>query len=229
MSISPIGRQFRKWTNHDVPGSVAARCRANRLALFASLLNRLPRPLRILDIGGEEGFWSQSSPYLPAGLEVTLLNLLLQPGSDKRYGRVQADACSVPFSDREFDVVFSNSVIEHIGSFEGQERMAAEVRRVGKRYFVQTPSKWFPLEPHFLIPGFQFMPVGWRSWIASHYASGWYCRPGDPDAARREVESIRLMTGKECRRLFPEADIRIERLFGWTKSYLILGGWSGTG
>jgi hypothetical protein len=221
-----IGAQLRKWTDHDLAGSVAARCRLRRLALFSALLNELPRPLKILDIGGEAGFWNAVSENTLTGLEVTLLNLAFPSETGARFPRVLGDARHMPFlSDHEFDVVFSNSVLEHLGTFEDQSRMAAEVRRVGRRYFVQTPSKWFPLEPHFLVPAFQFLPLTWRVWIAGHYGGGWYCRPGDRTAARKEVESIRLLTERECRRLFPGATLRIERLFGMTKSYMIVSGW----
>ena len=69
------------------------------------------------------------------------------------------DAVDMPgISDGAFDVVFSNSVIEHVETYENQRRMAAEIRRVGRRYFVQTPNRHFPLEPHFLVPGFQLLP-----------------------------------------------------------------------
>ncbi len=225
MSSGPVGGRLRQWTNHDSPDSVAARCRQARFDVFVSLLNRLPRPWRILDIGGEAGFWTAAPAHLLADLDVTLLNLMVQPNGDSRFRRVKGDARYLPFlSDHEFDVVFSNSVIEHLGNFEEQRKMADEVRRVGKTYFVQTPSKWFPLEPHFLFPCFQFLPFVCRVWLASHYRGGWYCHPGDPEGARREVESIRLLTSRECRTLFPGAEVRVERMFGWTKSYMIVGG-----
>jgi 2-polyprenyl-3-methyl-5-hydroxy-6-metoxy-1,4-benzoquinol methylase len=66
------------------------------------------------------------------------------------------------FQNDEFDIVFSNSVIEHVGSYEEQNLMASEVRRVGKRYFIQTPNLFFPIEPHFLFPFFQFLPLDYR-------------------------------------------------------------------
>lgn len=62
------------------------------------------------------------------------------------------------FGDSSFDVVFSNSVIEHLFTFENQRRMAREVQRVGKAFWVQTPNFWFPMEPHFHVPGWQWMP-----------------------------------------------------------------------
>ena len=60
------------------------------------------------------------------------------------------------FKDKSFDAVFSNSVIEHVGTFEDQKMMANEVIRVTNFYFIQTPNLYFPIEPHFLVPFFQF-------------------------------------------------------------------------
>jgi len=54
--------------------------------------------------------------------------------------------------DGEFDLVFSNSVIEHVGDFERMRQFVHEARRVAKSYWIQTPSKWFPIEPHCGMP-----------------------------------------------------------------------------
>ncbi|MEO7648000.1 MAG: methyltransferase type 11, partial [Gemmatimonadaceae bacterium] len=127
--------------------------------------------------------------------------------------------------DAEFDVVFSNSVIEHLGNFAAQMRMANEVRRVGKRYFIQTPNLFFPLEPHFLVPGFQFFPLGLRAWMVSSFDVGWYRRIPDLHQARAEVESVRLLSRTDLRRLFPEARIYKERFAGIVKSFVAYHGW----
>jgi hypothetical protein len=219
-----LHHQLRRLTDHYNSQSLASQFRRKRIASFAALLNRLSGPVHILDVGGDEKFWD-TGPGQDHRLQVTLLNLLANPSKNARYRMVRADARFIPFPAREFDVVFSNSVIEHLGSYENQRKMADEIRRVGKRCFVQTPSKWFPLEPHFLFPAFQFLPFSWRVWIASHYAAGWYCHPGDPDSARKEVESIRLLTKQDCTRLFPGSTVLVERLFGFPKSYLIIDGW----
>ena len=219
-----LGRQLRQLTDHYNAQSLASQFRRKRFSAFAALLNRLSGCVHILDVGGDEQFW-EIGPGRDDRLQVTLLNLLASRPQNPRYRMVKANACFMPFHDRKFDVVFSNSVIEHLGGFEHQKKMADEVQRVGKRYFVQTPSKWFPLEPHFLFPGFQFLPFSWRVWIASHYTVGWYCHPGDRKAARQEVESIRLLTKRECAWLFPGATVLVERVCGLPKSYLIIGGW----
>ena len=79
----------------------------------------------------------------------------------------------------EFDIVFSNSVIEHLGDIEGQRRMAKEIRRVGKYYYLQTPNRNFPVEPHFQFPFFQFLPKWLRTAIVRRWSIGWYpCEGG---------------------------------------------------
>ena len=90
--------------------------------------------------------------------------------------------------DNEFDIVFSNSVIEHVGDFWKQKLFSSEIQRVGKRYFVQTPSFWFPYEPHTLIPFYQFFPVNIKMLLRQVYPKSTY--------PVEELLSISLLTKK---------------------------------
>jgi hypothetical protein len=182
--------------------------------------------VEILDVGGTQQFWELMLGGDHSDIRVTLLNIEHQPVSSKRFVSAVGDACSMPeFPAKTFDIVFSNSVIEHVGSFENQRRMANEIRRIGRRYFVQTPNKRFPLEPHFLFPWFQYLPLQARAWLVNHFDVGWYRRITDSDAARREVESIRLLTRRDFAELFPDALIHEERIGPLTKSFVAVGGW----
>ncbi len=157
-------------------------------------------------------------------VEITVLNLDEEPRPDLRI--VRGDARHMPeFTDGTFDIVFSNSVIEHVGSFEDQQAMAREVARVGKRYFVQTPNRYFPIEPHFFFPGFQFLPIAVRAWLVRHVDLGFSKRTSDPQEARERVESIELLSHGNMRRLFPDGKIYRERFAGLTKSFVAYGGW----
>lgn len=217
---------LRKIADNQDPSSLASKLRRKRFAFFQRLLKELPRPIRILDVGGTEVYWMGMGFDEWDDCEVTLLNVCVQQTATKNVVSMAGDARQMPqFGDSSFDVVYSNSVIEHLGTFEDQQRMADEVQRVGKRYFVQTPNRYFPLEPHFLFPFFQFLPFEMRVWIASHYRVGWACHPGDPVAARKEVESIRLLSRKDFVMLFPNASIYPEQIFGMTKSWIAFGGW----
>jgi hypothetical protein len=158
-------------------------------------------------------------------LEITMLNLTsgwTRPG----FRSVVGDARDMrQFADGEFDVVFSNSVIEHVGQPDAQRQMASEIKRVGKRYFVQTPNRNFPLEPHFFFPGFQFLPLSTRIWLLQHFDLGWYKKIPDYTAARNEVEPIRLLSHRDVTRLFPEGTLYNERFAGLTVSFVIYAGW----
>jgi SAM-dependent methyltransferase len=129
--------------------------------------------------------------------------------------RVVGDGCALPFGDKSFDVAFSNSVIEHLSTFEKQVRFAQEFRRTGHRYFLQTPNKWFPIEPHYLFPFFQFLPVAIQRWLHTHFDIGTF-RKTD------RFGTIRLMTRKELERLFPEGRLVPERIGPLVKSWYVV-------
>jgi hypothetical protein len=206
--------------------SLATRMRRERFALFLSLLQKLEGHVEILDIGGTQEFWTLMTGGDPGDARITLLNIEHQPVSSAKFVSAVGDARAMPqFADKSFDVVFSNSVIEHVGDYRGQQRMAHEVMRVGRRYFVQTPNKRFPLEPHFLFPFFQYLPDEVRAQLVHRFDIGWYKRIPSLDEARAEVDSIRLLTRRRFSNLFPDAEIYEEKLFGLTKSFVAFGGW----
>lgn len=201
--------------------------RRRRFAFFLSLLDEIKRPARVLDVGGTPEFWQLMGLHELNDISITILNLQAHPVSAPLFESVAGDARDLGrYADKSFDVVFSNSVIEHLGPhFSDQRLMAKEVERVGQRYFVQTPNRHFPLEPHFLVPGFQFMPVRLRAWMVSTFDVGWYKRIPDRMAARKEVESISLLSKRQLRTLFPKAGIYEEKMLGMTKSFVAFGGW----
>jgi SAM-dependent methyltransferase len=219
-------RLLKKLANNSDPASLAVKLRRRRFEFFLQLLETVPGQIRVLDVGGTPDFWRTMPDSGRDRLRITLVNLVREPGEGSDMESVVGDARDLSmFGDADFDVVFSNSVIEHLGSFAAQMRMANEVRRVGKRYFIQTPNRFFPLEPHFLVPGFQFFPLGLRAWMVSRFDVGWYRRIPDIHQARAEVESVRLLSRADLRGLFPEAHIYEERFAGIVKSFVAYGGW----
>lgn len=195
--------------------------RRQRLQVFLEALR--PGPLtRILDVGGYVDNWEG---VVPIESPVTLLNLSLPPNVasvPKRYTCLAGDGRKMNFPDGSFDIVFSNSVIEHVGSFEDQKRFAAEVRRVGKKIYLQTPNRWFFIEPHFVTVFVHFLP--WsiaRRLIRFCSYRGWV-RSGDNIDLKRLAEELRLLSGKELKELFPDCEIHRERLFGMTKSFMVV-------
>jgi hypothetical protein len=213
-----VGMLFRFADNGD-ERSAAYRFRRDRVRKFAELLAPVRGELRILDVGGSAEFWSAYRDELQRPAAITVLN--------RSFGEqphlpwityVSGDACDLHmFADQQFDMCFSNSVIEHIDA-DGQFRMAQEIRRVGRGYFVQTPNAHFPIEPHFLVPGWQFMPVALRARLLQLRDWGWMKRTPDPLRAREVVESILLLTANQLRRLFPDGRIYRERIGPLTKS-----------
>jgi hypothetical protein len=201
--------------------SLATKLRQRRFALFVCLLASMPRPIKILDIGGTQGFWERMNFTDEPGIEVVILNVSHLPTTYDNFISVVGDARDMKaFADGEFDIVFSNSVIEHVGTYADQRRMAEEVQRVGKSYFIQTPNRYFPIEPHFLFPLFQFLPLSVRAFLAHHFDLGWYKRIPDKHKATREVAMIRLLTRRELAHLFPGASIYKEKILGLTKSLI---------
>jgi hypothetical protein len=212
--------------NRDV-SSLAVHFRRKRFALFQLLLTQMEPPVHILDLGGTEDYWRMIEWDMDDQVHITLLNLTQADTALPHVTSIVGDARDIHADDHSYDIVFSNSVIEHVGAYEDQRRMAEEARRVGKCYFIQTPNKYFPLEPHFLFPFFQFLPFRLRVWLLQNFKLGWFDKTPDLQKARGIVASIRLLSKREFLSLFPHANLYEEKVFGATKSFVAYEGWSG--
>jgi len=194
--------------------------RARRMKCFVTQMG-VTAETRVLDVGGTLFNWS----LCPVQPRVTLLNLPraaepLPSGFDKVFG----DGRRLPFSDQSFDIVFSNSVIEHIPGEAARQEFAREIRRVGKAYWVQTPCRSFPVEPHLLTPLVHWLPARWQEAVVRRATVWeWLERPSEDRRAYylgHYLRDIRLLGVREMAALFPEARILRERLLGWTKSLI---------
>lgn len=205
---------------------MASRLRMQRFKWFTAMLRGASPPVRILDVGGTPEFWIAHRSSLPVEADIVLLNLEF-PEKPKLPGisYVTGDARQMSmFRDGEFDVCFSNSVIEHVGTLLDQLHMARDIRRVGRGYFVQTPNVYFPIEPHFLVCGWQFAPLAVRARLVQYCDTNWVDKQRDPVVARAIVESIRLLSEREMRGLFPDAKIHREKIGPLTKSLVACRG-----
>ena len=184
------------------------------MAIFTRLL-AVNGDTSILDLGGSARTWDRHEAK-----RITVLNLDPRCLAGQRPA-VVADALAVPFPDRTFDIVFSNSVIEHLATPQRQLVFAAEVRRLSRAgYFVQTPNKWFPIEPHYLAPFVHWLPLRFRPAVIRWATPrGWLSKPS-AESCRNMCGEIRLLDAREMRRLFPEARIFRERFLGLTKSLI---------
>ncbi len=207
------------------PNSLSNRMRTRRFRIFESLVKTAPRPLRILDVGGTNLFWEQRGWADRDDVQITLLNLAPQEKRHANITPLTGNATDLSqFSSGSFDIVFSNSVIEHLFTFENQRRMAAEIRRVAKAFWVQTPNFWFAMEPHFHVPGWHWMPFSVRVAMLRKWKCGWLGPCPDSAQARERVTEVRLMTSSELRQIFPGAKLIPERFGVFVKSWIAIDG-----
>lgn len=210
---------FWKLANNNDPNSLAAKLRQKRRTRCREIIMSIPKPMKILNVGGVESEFRAMGVIDEPGISFTVLNVYAVPTTRNNVRSVVGDARDMTqFHDQEFDFVFSNSVIEHVGDEDDIRRMAGEIRRVGRRYYVQTPNRYFPIEPHFLVPMFQFLPVWVRKRLVQNLSLGWHSRIPDPIAAEELVRSVNLLTIAQMRSLFPDGVIVAERVLGLTKS-----------
>ena len=195
------------------------RFRRDRMAVFQRTFHLTPQT-QILDVGGTGLNWS----LIAARPKITLLNL---PTSGE--ATVVGDGRHLPFRDGAFDIVFSNSVIEHISTVEDQRRFAGEVRRTGRAYWVQTPDRRFPIEPHLVTPFLHWLPKRARVSVARRFTFWSLIERPSPDRwefyIRHCSEEVRLLGAGELQAMFPEARIIRERFLGLSKSLIAV--WTG--
>ena len=215
------GERLRHLADDGDADSLSRRLRERRFELFNGMVERLPGPVSILDVGGTVEFWERRGWADRDDISITLVNLGDQETSHDNIRAVVGDATNLwGFADQQFDIAFSNSVIEHLFTFEAQSRMAREMQRVARAHWVQTPNFWFPVEPHFLVPAWHWLPEDTRVSILTRRGVGWAGRCPDPDFAREIVQQHRLMKRGELQRLFPDSQIVPERLCGMVKSWV---------
>jgi hypothetical protein len=214
---------FRRLGNYNDPHSLARQMRRKRFQIFLDLIADLPRPVRLVDLGGTEHFWETMEFTDSQDIDVTLVNLYRDETRRPNFRSVIGDARHLEnFSDAEFDVVFSNSLIEHVGTWQDQQQAAAAMLRIGKRHFIQTPYLHFPIEPHYLVPFFQYLPLSIQEWIALHWKKSNVYTP-DRAHALEIVRGIRLLNLIEMIQLFPHSTIYREKWGGLVKSLVAFG------
>jgi len=196
--------------------------RRKRFDFFRTLLRLVDKPVRILDIGGTFKYWETMGLEDLKDIHITLLNLELFEKKNSNFQSVKGDAINLKnYKDQQVDIVFSNSVIEHLESFDDQKKMANEAKRVGKKYFIQTPNFWFPIEPHYRVLGFQFLSKRLKILIFRHFDNRLMKKIADKNLAEKEAKRIRLLNLTELKKLFPEANIYKEKILGLTKSIIM--------
>lgn len=186
--------------------------------------------MRILDVGAEINPVGKRGLQLidtyPWKSNITAVNLSHQQVSliKQYYPEINAivgDACKLPWTDKYFDIVYSNAVIEHVGDFEKQKQMASEIMRVGKRWFVTTPNRWYPFEFHLRLPFVTILPGDAYLRIARIVQ---YDHVHKKYSFGNDKASFRLMTAKELRTCFPDSRILKLRVTFMAETLIVIGG-----
>ena len=189
-----------------------------------TLSARLGRSIRVLDVGGRPDYWDNVG--LDGIEHISLMNIdpaeLDRPMPDATlFTPVLGNACDLSdHADNSFDLVHSNSVIEHVGGWPNMVAMAREVMRVGQAGWIQTPAWEFPVEPHFRTLFMHwFGGPAQRAMFSMSFEKRLRTLPFEK--RRAALDGVNLLSHREVRELFPEREIYVERLAFWPKSYSV--------
>ncbi len=178
------------------------------------LVAQVGRPITVLDVGGRASYWDN------VGLRD--VERMLVVNTDERelvagtgtsiFEYERADGRDLwEYGSQTFDLVHSNSVIEHVGGWLDMAAMAGEVRRVGRSGWIQTPAWGFPIEPHFRAPFLHWFggPLQRRMMSLSFES---HFRHLPLERRRGNIDGVNLLSRREFEHLFPGCDLYIERL-----------------
>lgn len=196
--------------------------RVKRFDLFCRLLSP-SREESLLDVGGTPGYWTALPPAVGRIDSLNIHEISFDNAAHpEHYIRtLTGNGCCLEFADQSYDIAYSNSVIEHVGSWEDQKAFATELRRVGGKIWCQTPAQCSPIEPHYLAPFIHWLPYTLQRKLIRHFTLlGLIEKPSQAEVDEM-VSSIRLLTHREMRQLFPDCTIITEYLLPMIpKSYI---------
>lgn len=193
----------------ESPTSMGARARAKRAERLLEVFPDL-ESMRVLDLGGTASFWER----LPARVRsLTTLNSVEFEVTLPWHEHHVGDACQPPdvVTSRSYDLVFSNSTIEHVGDRARRAQFAEVANQLGPKHWIQTPNRAFPIEPHVLFPGHQFLPREGRA-LVHRYWPLVHTRATSMESARTAADNTELLDRKEFTHLFPHSRIEDEVL-----------------
>jgi len=223
------------------PNSLSTRLRKRRDVQLRALISAIAAEkggINILDMGGTLEYWQRVGiDFLRRqNASITLLNLRSSdiseiPRDMEMFRKIVGNACRLDeFSDGHFDLAHSNSVIEHVETWANMKSFAAETRRVGRNYYVQTPYFWFPFDPHYYrMPMFHWFPRPVRARLLNSLPLATIGRIEGVDLAFDVVDRARLLDGRQFRFLFPDAKVSFERFGGLAKSMVAIRRQPGNG
>jgi Methyltransferase domain len=153
-----------------------------------------------LEIGGPTlympGIVTRFQQYMVINMDVNYFTNHIVPYSGS-YQLIFGDGCSLPFQDHSVDFVFGNAVLEHVPRAV-RHNFAEEVKRISRKgYFFANDNHWFPLDPHYLVPFYQFLPHQFKRFVSRYVSFKWH--------SRGIYDPVDLLTVKEYKKLFPGA------------------------
>jgi hypothetical protein len=178
---------------------------------FKGFLERFAGCNTIVDIGGDHNLWK----LIGRKKGVIVLNVWAPADRDET-PYVLGDGRRLPFRNHSIDLAFSNSAIEHVGSFESQAQFAAEMLRVGKQLYCQTPCRLFPIDPHLSAFFLHWLPRSFLTPTVLRYFTfnGWLLR-------RPYEYDVVWLPKRKLRQIFPGCTIKTERFLGLPKSFIV--------
>ncbi len=212
------------------PNSVRYRMRRKRFQWIERLLDQILAEkdiATILDIGGRRDYWKLLDGSYKDRIHITILNTEEDVGKESaedigiKIDTIVGDGTNMPeFADGSFDMAHSNSVIEHVGLYRDMVGLARETARVGRAYYLQTPNFWFPLEPHYGVPFFHWLPEPTRIWCQTNMNVG-FAKKCDFDEALSRIDHTRIVSRRLLRHVLPDGVQESERFLGLTKSLIV--------
>lgn len=206
---------------HQILAVFMRRFRPGRMKRIKELFPDLDR-CSVLDVGGTWGWWKMMEM---SNRDITIVNIDRVHEKDvlaAGYKFSSANGCDLPYADRQFKLAFSNSVIEHVGGIKEQRLFAQQMLRCGETLYLQTPNKWFPIEPHMVAPFIHWLPMEVQCHLVRWLSLwGWVNRPTVAES-RAFLSTIRLMTLSELKSMFPGCTFEAERFLGLPKSYIVI-------
>lgn len=200
------------------PDSLGGRQRKERERWLAETFPDLAQ-MSVIDLGGRITTW-QRAPVRPK--HVHMVNMQPSQTDMPEWAEFDlGDACALPahIAARRYDLVFANSVIEHVGGHERRQRFADAVHQLSDAHWIQTPYRYFPIEPHWMAPGMQFLPVPARARMVRHWPLS-YLRGKPPETVMRRVLQVELLGRTQFQYYFPDSLIRTETICGLPKSLI---------
>lgn len=181
----------------------------------------------LLDIGGSEYYWMLNREFLDNNvnkIRITLTNIdenEISVEKSNMFKVKHGDAMSSELYVGDYNLIHSNSVIEHVGNWGVIRRIATNIVERDAPYYIQTPNYWFPIEPHFRMIGFQWLSLSMRARLLLKRSRG-FRSAKTFDEAMDSVQSVNLLTYFQMKELFPDAEIVRERLGPLTKSFMAI-------